>query len=233
MPTPGEGVSLVYNILKHPESKFAQEFLKRINQGRPFYLDAGVLTSTHGCYVQDHPDLDEEGNLVIERLGENGLDKFVGPRSKIAVEFGPFGKLRRSEDGSIRYSAPMQASLLGNQTNKEVKDHPLVSVLFGLYGMDTLTKIASSELPIEYRSDKIYIGGGEFGPQAELNIPSIYFSQKDQGKLVIGADQYNTQRDDGFTVPLIWPTRRGTQHLEHLLETRRIPQIIQQMPQEQ
>jgi len=223
MPTPGQGVSLLYDILKNPESKFAQEFLKRIDQGRPFYLDAGVSTSIHGCYVQDHPDLDEKGHLVMERLRNPktervGLDNFVGVKSKTAIKFGPAGKLRRSEDGLIRYVSGMQASILNNQPKEKVKNHPLVVVIFGLYGMETLVKIVSPGLPIEYKSKLVYIGGGSFGPKEELNIPSIYFSINDKGKLVIGADAYNTKRNDGFTVPLLWPTKRGTTHLEHLLE---------------
>jgi len=217
LPTMGEAASLVYAALQNPQESFAKELIEKM-QGRPFWTDSGILTAkTIGTFVQDHPEIDEQGNIIMAK--ENLIGKV---QSKIGTPL-EIRKILYSKTGAIRYNpSPMPLSELGDLPLDKMETNKLPYLLAGVQGAKKLMDIANhagSELMP--KSEIVYIGGAS--KKGEINIPAIYFSTKNPGKLVIAADECNTRKDNGFTIPRLSVTAdTNTRTLEQLFRENKI-----------
>ncbi|MBR9703857.1 hypothetical protein GOV12_00460 [Candidatus Pacearchaeota archaeon] len=206
LPTMGEAASLVLACLNNPKKQYAQEILEEM-QGRPFFVDSVLLsTKTKGYFVVDHPEIGDDGKIKydISDLLKEVVVSETNPSQYRKVFFNSSGSIRRDP-------AKLPKGDVEDISFDQLKLSRLHLLLAGKYGSQILEKITEhdeiigkDDHTIMPSSNSVYLGVDQekdSEEQVTISVPAIYFERTNKGRLVIAADEYNTQRTDGFSIP--------------------------------
>ncbi len=184
IPTMGEASSIVLSLMKNPEEDSSKMILNYMNQGRPFYVSTFLLEKEDGFYAIDHPPITPEGEIdILEK--KLGIDHRSTERED--------GHVKYNLEHSVRYTPKGNPS--GEQDSEGLSKRRKVRAMAGNAGARNLEEIAKK------KGDIVFVGGDNNSLKRNIKIPALYFSTTD-GKLVIAGDDYNTDRSDGFTIPI-------------------------------